>query len=228
MNLEETIQYAYDFYPDLYQERYEVLDHLFFTIGNGFEWENGELVCHEDKKGYIRPLYIAQLDENDKAIQRIQSEQYNKIKSLFKNFPHLKRKWYPLCSYSKIFNLPKNIKKDWKDGAIEIINLFKEDGNVFKLKENKSLKIVKKKIENSYNYYIAMLCSDLENIFFNHDLIVSSLLGLTLEQYREKSLNCGGFVNNKNRQIYFNKRNNAQKMLDELECYLVMDKLAEE
>jgi len=223
MNLEETIQHAYDVYPDLYQERYKVLDHLFFTIGNGFEWKSGELVCYEDDK-----TYIAQLDSNGKAIQRIQEdEMHKKINSFSKTHPHLNHKWYPLCIYSKIFNLPKNCKKDWEMGAIEVINLFKEDGNVFKLKENKGLKIVKKKIENSYNYYIAMFCNRSENIFFNHDLIISSLLGLTLEQYKEKSLNYGGFINNEDRQIYFNKRNSAQKMLDELECYLVIDKLME-
>lgn len=44
MTLEQTIQSMYDEYPTLFKERADCLNHLFCTIGNGYEWINGELV----------------------------------------------------------------------------------------------------------------------------------------------------------------------------------------
>lgn len=44
MNVELTIQDCFDNYPGLFKERADVLNHLFCVIGNGYEWENGELV----------------------------------------------------------------------------------------------------------------------------------------------------------------------------------------
>ena len=43
MNLELTIQEMFDDYPTLFKERSDCLNHLFCTIGNGYEWQNGEL-----------------------------------------------------------------------------------------------------------------------------------------------------------------------------------------
>jgi hypothetical protein len=42
--MEETIQVAFDDYPSLFAQRWQVLDHLFCVIGNGFDWIDGELV----------------------------------------------------------------------------------------------------------------------------------------------------------------------------------------
>ena len=44
MNLEITIQSLFDSYPGLFKERADCLNHLFCTNGNGYEWENGELI----------------------------------------------------------------------------------------------------------------------------------------------------------------------------------------
>lgn len=44
MNVELTIQDLFDNYPGLFKERADALSHLFCTIGNGYEWEEGELV----------------------------------------------------------------------------------------------------------------------------------------------------------------------------------------
>lgn len=45
MNVEFTIQRMFDNYPTLFKERVDCLDHLFCTIGNGYEWVNGELIA---------------------------------------------------------------------------------------------------------------------------------------------------------------------------------------
>lgn len=47
----------YDEYPTLFKERADCLNHLFCTIGNGYEWENGELVDGiNDDDDYIKHL----------------------------------------------------------------------------------------------------------------------------------------------------------------------------
>lgn len=57
MTLEQTIQAMYDEYPTLFKERADCLNHLFCTIGNGYYWENGELVDGWDvSKKYIKHL----------------------------------------------------------------------------------------------------------------------------------------------------------------------------
>lgn len=63
MNLEKTIQACFDYYPELFQRREQVLDQLFCTIGNGYEWVNGELISLEYKEA------INSLDEEGKARQ---------------------------------------------------------------------------------------------------------------------------------------------------------------
>ena len=47
MKFEHTLQFMMDFYAELFPTRKHCLNHLFCTIGNGYEWENGELVDHD-------------------------------------------------------------------------------------------------------------------------------------------------------------------------------------
>lgn len=44
MNVENTIRYALMAWPLIETNRLTVLDQMFLTIGNGYEWKNGELV----------------------------------------------------------------------------------------------------------------------------------------------------------------------------------------
>lgn len=44
MTLEQTIQDMFDNYPDLFQERWECLDHLFCVLGTEYEWSKGQLL----------------------------------------------------------------------------------------------------------------------------------------------------------------------------------------
>ena len=46
MNVELTIQNLFDNYPCLFKERADALNQLFCTIGNGYVWEDGELVMN--------------------------------------------------------------------------------------------------------------------------------------------------------------------------------------
>lgn len=48
MNYETTLRVMMDSYPSLHATELDALDQLFFTTGNGYEWENGELVSCDD------------------------------------------------------------------------------------------------------------------------------------------------------------------------------------
>jgi hypothetical protein len=58
MTFEVTIQTMYDAYPEFFKERADCLNHLFCTLGNGWEWKNGQLVSSdkEYKKFKVREL----------------------------------------------------------------------------------------------------------------------------------------------------------------------------
>lgn len=58
----------YDEFPTLFKERADCLNHLFCTIGNGYEWEDGELVDGVDyDDDYIKHLESEMV--NGKAYQ---------------------------------------------------------------------------------------------------------------------------------------------------------------
>ncbi len=44
MRAEETLQFMMDFYPELFPSRKHCLNHLFCSIGNGYDWRKDELV----------------------------------------------------------------------------------------------------------------------------------------------------------------------------------------
>lgn len=44
MKVELTIQEMFDYYPTLFKERADCLNHLFLVLGSGYRWKNGELV----------------------------------------------------------------------------------------------------------------------------------------------------------------------------------------
>lgn len=115
MRAEDTLQFMMDFNGNLFWSRQQCLNHLFCTIGNGYEWENGELV----EKDYDTKQMLSrwQLIEPVKhAEPRRLAVELNKIREGtqrrrgFKEIP----KWYLLSKeYSYLYNYPDNIKPDW-------------------------------------------------------------------------------------------------------------------
>lgn len=71
MKLEETIQMCFDKNYASFENREQALLHIFCLFGNGFEWENGELINKVDRWHE----FDGELDENGKAIQRISFEE---------------------------------------------------------------------------------------------------------------------------------------------------------
>ena len=118
MTAENTLQWMMDFYSDLFPTRQRCLDHLFCTIGNGYEWVNGELVCEDFlSKRYVMVEQI----KRAKAWHEDLYESHRKVElELAKKNPDYKpnlefnHNCYALSIvYSFLYNYPHNIKPDW-------------------------------------------------------------------------------------------------------------------
>jgi len=72
MTLELTIQHLFDTYPTLFKERADCLNHLFCTVGNGYEWRDGEL-CYEF------PASAEEIEHLTSCLVAGKAHQYKKI-----------------------------------------------------------------------------------------------------------------------------------------------------
>ena len=131
MTLEQTIQCMLDFSGDMFRTRKHCLDHLFCTIGNGYEWINGELVSDDYKEQLERWSLgdiekAVEISENIEIWENIERPMYIKKAELSGNKYSF---WYPLSKdYSYLYNYPEDIKPDWLEGIKETLELLKKDG----------------------------------------------------------------------------------------------------
>lgn len=145
MTVETTIQEMFDHYPLLYSTRKECLDHLFCTIGNGYEWKWGQLIYDDgnslrDKDmhdaDYAKPFHA----KAHQSIKNIKARQ--KRNAVFEKAGITKsddeHHWYPLSKeFSYLFHVPRNAKQDWKDAAEECKKMLEEDGIDWRLAHDK-------------------------------------------------------------------------------------------
>lgn len=136
MTVETTIQWMFDNYPDLFATRKECYNHLFCTIGNGYEWKRGQIVrCDEDDE--IEP-FIIEAENRDYAAQAAEhtvakqtEENINKHDAEMEILRRAGVKepfWYPISEFSLIKNIPSDIKPDWKAAVEECKELLRKDG----------------------------------------------------------------------------------------------------
>lgn len=153
MQLDETILISVQFYPGISPTRENVLNHLFFTIGNGYEWVDGELICDEDRFVGVDPIehqaewasnFCGQQGWGEDDFRRMMGEALPIIETAeerasTKWYPHEfdllglgdvdepvsynSSFIYPICRYSRIHSIPDDVKDDWLLGAVEAINM---------------------------------------------------------------------------------------------------------
>ena len=141
MTVETTLQQMFDRYPDLFSTREECFDHLFCTIGNGYEWKWGQLVYHDRGVPGYNEAEEKTLNEEDYAKERHgqarQSkkniEARRKRDSVFVKAGIIKNidehHWYPLSKrYSRLFTVPADVKEDWKAAVEECKKMLEKDG----------------------------------------------------------------------------------------------------
>lgn len=147
MTVETTIQRMFDECPMLFSTRKECYDHLFCVIGNAYKWKRGQLVYEgvmdgresiaEEEADYATQHPTAkQSEENIRKKEEYRQRVIRFNPKLEKDFNF---NWYPICKYSAILNVPKDIKPDWKVAVEECKQMLKEDGiDVEKLKHEKN------------------------------------------------------------------------------------------
>lgn len=150
MSIKDTIKSMVIMYPILFPTKLSVYNHLFLTVGNGYKWENGELVSEDDKEncsiedgleklfnndsqyGFLESYLNVTTDSEDiiKYFKRKNKENLELTKVIVNYEKIINEKLfitnedclYPLCEYSKILNIPDDIKDDWKNAIKEFLD----------------------------------------------------------------------------------------------------------
>ena len=131
MKAENTLQFMMDFYGEIFYNRQKCLNHLFCTIGNGYEWQNGQLVSldhdermdrwylHEDIKHAEPCRMVKEIGDIYESVYAARAKVTGRPVN----------KWYPIskeCSY--ICNYPDDIQPDWLKLINECKQMLMADG----------------------------------------------------------------------------------------------------
>ena len=150
MTIKDTIKSMIIMHPRLFPTKLSVYDHLFLTNGNGYRWENGELISEDDEENcsiddglealfdnelqydFLEDYLNATTDSEDiiNYFKRRNKEKLELAKIIINYEKIINEKLYitndvvlyPLCEYAKILNIPNDIKDDWKDAIKEFLD----------------------------------------------------------------------------------------------------------
>lgn len=122
---EAIIQESLTNYPDLYESnRDKVLDHLFMTSGNGFEWLDGALVdCDQSPPedfSHHRNA-IRELEESAQRVRDLLTEAGRDIPEEFQPEPPEPPPppAYHLSSFGALNYVPPDVTREWLQAALE-------------------------------------------------------------------------------------------------------------
>lgn len=109
-------------YPDLFRTLADAYDHLFFTVGNGYDWLDGALVetVQDPAERSVDPM--SAYGNLPYAVRQRLQQILREKKDLPKGPVHddgAPRPFYPLSDYSLITRVPDNVRPDWLDAAYE-------------------------------------------------------------------------------------------------------------
>lgn len=147
-------------YPTLFSTEFDVLHHLFFVLGNGYRWANGELIKRElilDGKLHEKTIEEWEAELADKVF--ILDEKLNRVinrlgilRSLSTvETPHEptdKYPLYPLSDHCGAVEFPDDIKPDWLEALKKAIELAEMDSVIKSKSDIKYLNMIKLKINS--------------------------------------------------------------------------------
>ena len=150
MTIKDTIKSMIIMFPRLFSTKLSVYNHLFLTIGNGYRWENGELISEDDKENCsiedgLEELFNNELQyrfledyleittDSERIINYFKRRNKEKLElaKVILNYEKIinenlyitnEEVLYPLCKYAKILNIPDDVKEDWKDAIKEFLD----------------------------------------------------------------------------------------------------------
>lgn len=142
VSVEDTIKFCAQHYSDIYPNRASFIDHLFFTIGNGYDWLDGCLVNTsphdhlelQSRKDRDKDLYEAM--SAFKALMKETNKDYvdsgEKRRLRWEADVH---EFYSVNKdYSNICQVPDDVKPDWLELAYEAALLLRDKSGVPNLK----------------------------------------------------------------------------------------------
>ena len=136
---EKFIQKQIKDWPTLFKDRLDVIDYTFFTIGNGFDWLDGEVVdCgpeavsnHKDEEEdlfdqrFVRSLKEAGI--SDKDIKELMERAEEQEKERLAKLPPKTHRFYPVSEdYSLVSIVPDDVLPGWLDFAYEAAVLLRD------------------------------------------------------------------------------------------------------
>lgn len=113
--VEGTMRDSFERWPTLFTTRVEVIDHLLFVIGNGYEWLDGALLC-EEPEAHLSPAQTFSPE-----IEALLAE------ADVEPLPRAPLEYYPVCSSSHISRVPDDVRPDWLALAREAAALLAAD-----------------------------------------------------------------------------------------------------
>src|ERR1700722_16953955 len=109
-SVEETFSTCYKQYHDLFKTRIYVIEHLFFVIGNGYDWLDGAIVSNGPE-------------------DYLDSKALFETKSQTRPLPDdgLPRRFYPVSKdFSDICRVPNDVRPDWLALAYEAATILRD------------------------------------------------------------------------------------------------------
>lgn len=137
MRAEEELQFMMDFYPELFPTRKHCLDHLFCSVGNGYDWHKGELVeKNEFHKRYrivetikrAKPRNQQSYEIRLRLEEEIRKEKGDSYRITPQNVNYNFHWRTPSKDYSYLYNYPRNIREDWLALLKECEQMLIEEG----------------------------------------------------------------------------------------------------
>ena len=137
----ETIKQMMVEYPTLFPSKVQAIHHLFWVIGNGYDWVDGELISIDEP----HPITPYSISEDHRRMHEEYRKMYEDVavydanwemrergliafsKFLFENDDYIRTyrielsSIYPLCEHAKVLTVPSDVKPDWLKVAWESV-----------------------------------------------------------------------------------------------------------
>lgn len=146
-------------YPSLFTNAIQAYDQLFLTIGNGYEWQNGELVCDDENSlcdtveeavNRIKDDYFKRIEDiygiSEEVFTGIIERYKKEVENYLYNIFHIEDimedltvpefKFYSLSKYSAIANIPDDVHYDWIKAIKDFVDILDNNSDKFEDSEN--------------------------------------------------------------------------------------------
>jgi len=140
LSLEENIRWSLLMYPTIHKSRGDVLHHMYFVLGNGYEWVDGRLIDRSWTQAHAEKLiadglagrdpYARYKEVNDDpvwqlAVDKMIARSIKEYRAAQDNIEERLRlrgfgsKPYPYSKLSMFFEIPEEVDLDYLEGAME-------------------------------------------------------------------------------------------------------------